>query len=423
MKNSMNDIMKIFLLMLIFIFFFALQQIEAQSESNTLQNDKCYTCHKENEILPEDFHANDIHLKPGLSCAGCHGGDPTAEDKDEAMSPKKGFIGVPSKKEIPDFCGRCHSDITIMRVYRPRIETDQVKQYFTSIHGQKLLKGDKKVATCVDCHTSHQIFPVKDARSSVYALNVPNTCQKCHSNTEYMKEYGISTDQFEKYKKSIHGINLLQNNDIGSPACNDCHGNHGATPPGVESVSHVCGNCHVNNMNYFAASPMSEPFRGSEIHACEQCHGYHQVLETNDEMIGVGEKSTCTECHSEGDKGHAAAQKIYGQIKNLVVKYDSAETDLKEVQIKGMDDVDILFLLQEANQKLIHSRTLVHTFDPGKIKETTSEGMNLTDQALTMANDEIKEFHTRRRGFGVAVAFIFVLAIALFVKIKDMEKN
>ena len=64
------------------------------------------------------------------------------------MSPSKGFIGVPKKKDIPKFCGKCHSNIDFMRVYQPRIATDQVSQYYTSLHGKKLLLGDENVADC-----------------------------------------------------------------------------------------------------------------------------------------------------------------------------------------------------------------------------------------------------------------------------------
>jgi len=93
---------------------------------------------------------------------------------------------------------------------------------------------------------------------------------------------------FEKFSQSVHGKMLLEERDTGSPACNDCHGNHGATPPGVSSISHVCGTCHVNNMQYFTASKMGETFSDQELHACEECHGNHGVQKTSDAMVGVG---------------------------------------------------------------------------------------------------------------------------------------
>ena len=168
---------------------------------------------------------------------------------------------------------------------------------------------------------------------------------------------------------------------------------------------------------------MAEPYKELEVHACEQCHGYHEVLETSDEMVGVGEASVCTDCHSSGDAGYEAAREIYASLTNFVSVYDSAEFKLKEVQKKGMDDVKILFLLKEAHQILIHTRTLTHSFTPERIEEKSLEGIEKSRQAITVAGMEISDYYFRRRGFGVASLFITVLVIALFFKIRSMDKE
>src|SRR3990172_6231757 len=317
------------------------------------EEDQCYTCHQELEILPEGFQEYDVHLQMGLSCAGCHGGDPTSDDEDIAMSKEKGFAGVPDRKEIPKFCGKCHSDPEYIRDYHPGIPTDQVSQYYTSVHGQKILKGDNKVAVCTNCHTTHGILPAKDPRSSVYPLNVPQTCRKCHSNSVYMKTYEIPSNQYELYAESVHGIALLDNKDIGAPACNDCHGNHGATPPGLTSVTFICGSCHVINMEFFRQTRMARAFEDMHFHGCEQCHGYHAIKKTSDKLVGVNKEAFCVNCHEEGETGYEAAKNIKFHISELVSLYDSAGTKATDVQIKGMNDIDIGFLLQEGRQKLI----------------------------------------------------------------------
>lgn len=401
---------------------FILNKIVAQQEVQYPEYDQCIICHKENEILPEDFDENDVHLTAGLSCAGCHGGNPSKEDMEESMSKEAGFMGIPSKQQIPQFCGKCHSNINFMREYQPRIPTDQVEQYYTSVHGEKLKKGDKKVADCTSCHSAHSILPAKDSRSTVYDLNVPMTCKKCHADPIYMKEYGIPTDQFMKYSESVHGIMLLENQDTGAPACNDCHGNHGAMPPGVNSVLHVCGTCHVNNMQYFSKTKMAREFEKLEIHGCEGCHGYHDVKKPSDDMVGTSEKAVCTNCHKKGEEGYNVAEKINTQLTRLVASYDSAKAKQNKVQRIGMDDVDINYLLQESHQSLIQARTLVHTFDPEKVGEKTNEGVSKAREALQLSIKEIKDYNSRRFGFGIATLFITVLAIALFLKIREMEK-
>jgi predicted CXXCH cytochrome family protein len=393
----------------------------ADNRLESLTEDQCVLCHTELESLPEGLLEADVHLREGLSCGGCHGGDPTAEDQDEAMSPEAGFVGVPSKNEIPGFCGKCHSDITFMRGFQPGISTDQVRQYETSRHGERLLDGDKKVADCVSCHTSHAILPHNDARSTVYPLNVPATCERCHGDPQYMEEYGIPTDQSEKFAGSVHGVALLENRDTGAPACNDCHGNHGARPPGVTSVIQICGQCHVNNMEYFAVSVMADVWETEGYGGCGECHGNHGVQKPFDDMVGTGENSLCVGCHDEGDAGYEAARAIRGHLARLSAANDEAEAKREEVHRRGMGDEDIVFLLQESHQDLVQARTLVHTFDPDQVGEKTGEGVIKAREALDLAFERIRESGNRRRWFGLATVFIIVLILATYLKVRQIE--
>jgi Cytochrome c3 len=386
------------------------------------KGDNCISCHIEDENMPAGFSDNDIHLQAGLSCAGCHGGDPAKDDADEAMSEKAGFIGVPDRKDIPNFCGKCHSDIRIMREYQPRINTDQVSQYYTSVHGMNFKKGDTHVATCISCHTSHRIMSAKDPRSTVHALNIPSLCNSCHGDKEYMSEYKIPTNQFEQYKKSVHGVALLEREDTGAPACNDCHGNHGATPPGI-TLAKVCGTCHVQNEEYFSKTRMAEEFQKEELHACLECHGTHNIDLPTDDMIGITEESICLDCHQKADRGYVVADSINTMLKNTVAAYDSAIVKQKEVQIIGMDDVDMNFLLQDAHQSLIHSRTLVHTFNPKQVKEKTDQSIEYSEKASSLGTIEIENYSTRRLGLGIATLFITILVISLIFKIKEIDKE
>jgi predicted CXXCH cytochrome family protein len=375
------------------------------------------------EILPADMSVDmsleDAHLKAGISCAGCHGGDPNDNDAEISMSRARGFTGIPLKKDIPNLCGKCHSNIEYMRKFRPRIVTDQVEQYYQSNHGKQLVRGDRNVADCTSCHTSHSILPVSDPRSSVYPLNIPVTCNKCHGNTELMSLYKLKTDQYENFNRSVHGTALLEKKDISAPACNDCHGNHGATPPGVESISHVCGTCHLHNMEYFQESKMSRIFSESGFHSCEQCHGHHYIPATGDQMLGTGKNSVCIQCHKAGDAGFRAADSIYNFLTGFAGLYEQANKQLVEIHTRGMNDIEIGYLLQESRQTLIQLRTLVHTFNIEKIRLKSAEGKQQVEQVLNLAGIEIREYHTRRLGYGFSMLVFVILALALFIKIRQ----
>jgi predicted CXXCH cytochrome family protein len=160
-----------------------------------------------------------------------------------------------------------------------------------------------------------------------------------------------------------------------------------------------------------------------QFHGCEQCHGYHAIKKTSDKLVGVNKEAFCVNCHEEGDTGYEAAKNIKFHISELVSLYDSAGTKATDVQIKGMDDIDIRFLLQEGRQKLIESRTLVHTFDLNKVVKKTEEGEKVVKQAIDLADQELDEYFSRRRGFAIATVVFILFAVALFLKIRDIEKK
>ncbi len=405
-------------LLLSSIFLLYVPGLYAEESVNT-----CLTCHEENDIMPGDFRADDVHLHAEISCVGCHGGDPTADDMDESMSAESGYIGIPSRMEMPAFCGKCHSRIEYMRVFQPRIPTDQVDQYYTSTHGKKLLEGSEIVAECASCHTAHGILPAKDTRSSVHAFNIPQTCNRCHGDADRMANTGHGSNQYKDYAVSVHGKALIEKSDAGAPACNDCHGNHGAAPPGTESVNHICGSCHLNNMEFFKTSIMGEGSESSESHSCDQCHGNHLIAKPSDEWLNVSASSICMECHSEGDEGHAAAVSMYSEISQSDSLYQLALLHLEDIQIKGMNDVDIQYVLKDAKQNLIQMRTMVHTFDPALIIEKSGEGKQLSQDAIALAGLEIAEFNKRRLGYGISTLTFVLLAFALYLKIRQIDTS
>ena len=88
-----------------------------------------------------------------------------------------------------------------------------------------------------------------------------------------------------------------------------------------------------------------------------------------------------------------------------------------------MDDVEIGFLLQDAHQSLVHARTTVHTFKPSSVKEKTDEALKNAHAAIKLGQKELDDYDFRRFGLGIATLIITLLAIALYLKIKEIEKE
>jgi predicted CXXCH cytochrome family protein len=322
-------------------------------------------------------------------------------------------------------CAKCHSNISYMRTYNPALPADQLDKYRTSIHGMRNAKGDAKAAECANCHGGHGIRSANDVRSLVYAENLPSTCSKCHSDAAYMKEYGIPTDQFEKFSRSVHGVALLQKHDRGAPACNACHGNHGAVPPGVESISKVCGVCHAFNADLFSASPHKQAFDKRHLPECETCHGNHEVWPATVSMLGVEKEAVCRRCHSETEnsKGFAIARTMRQLIDSLEHMQSQAVGLVEEAEQKGMEISEAKFKLRDVHQAQLRSRTMVHAFDEGKFRDVVGAGIKTADIAVNEANSAIEEYFFRRRGLGISTIIITFVAVSLYLFVRRIERR
>jgi predicted CXXCH cytochrome family protein len=310
-----------------------------------------------------------------------------------------------------------------MRRFNPKLVTDQLAQYATSRHGKLLAKGDTKVATCVSCHGVHGILPVSDARSSVYPTNVAKTCAHCHADATHMAGYKIPTDQFAKYQRSIHGELLLVKRDLSAPTCNNCHGNHGAYPPGADSVAAVCGQCHPTNKDLFVASPHKAAFARRGLPECVACHGNHEVRRTSDDMLGVGEVAVCIGCHAADSNGYQAAARMRTTVDGLRETIATATAGVSSAAVVGMEVSEAEFALQDAREVLVHTRTAVHAFDPAALEKVASAGTEKASTAGKTAAAALVELGDRRWMAIIPLGMIAIVGVLLYRKIRTLDDD
>ena len=384
----------------------------------------CLDCHSGLDaplkVTAEQF-AQDIHSQKGLTCVSCHGGDPTKDDPD-AMSKSAGFRTF-TRKDIPALCGKCHSDAAFMRKYNPSLRTDQYSQYQTSVHGKLLAKGDTKVAVCIDCHSVHDLRSPKDTRSTVHPLNVPKTCSRCHADAEYMKGHKIPTDQFAGYTDSVHYKALTVRGDLSAPTCVTCHGNHGAAPPGVDTVQNVCATCHVFQAQLFEASAHKEAFKAASLGGCITCHSNHRIKHPDDELLGTGDKSVCTNCHSSGDPGFKAAGDMHAQLARLDIEVKSAEELLDRAEDSGMEVSEARTAQDQARDTLTKARVTIHSLQAPKVAQDIDAGMKIGEKAQEAGKAALAERDYRRKGLGLSLIAILIMVVGLGLYIRQIERD
>ncbi len=317
------------------------------------EDDLCLMCHGDPSVFmgveggerlvlqPEDL-ARSVHGRAGVKCADCHQGLPfphtaaevppvrcgachrtqaiqhsrslhgQAAARGDTLAPTcvdcHGSHGILSRTDpqspirvmnIPFLCGECHHEGTPVSRTRNIPQDRILENYSLSIHGRGLFEAGLTVtAVCTSCHTSHNILPHTDPRSSIARENVARTCTQCHAQIEQVHEQVIEGRLWEEEPHRI-------------PACVDCHSPHRIRQVFYDqgAATEECLSCHgkpdIRGYSRVAGDTVSlfvdeEVYRGS-VHGqtgCAQCHtdvtpGLERACET------VRERVDCAACHAE----------------------------------------------------------------------------------------------------------------------------
>ena len=385
---------------------------------------ECHTALDDPRITPPvKLFADDVHAKAGFTCVFCHGGDARQEDQEKAHDPAKGFIGKPKPQQIPELCGKCHSDPALMKQYDPSQRVDQLSEYLSSGHGKALAHGDTTVAQCASCHGAHGIQPVKDSRSPVSPTRVAQTCNHCHGNKALMAAHKLPSDPYEKWSRSVHYRARVEKGDLSAPTCNSCHGNHGAAPPEVGSVVNVCGTCHATMADAFKLSPHWEAFKDLDLPGCVTCHENHQIVRPTEAFLGTGPESKCASCHEPDSAGGKGAAAMRQDLTALASEIAGARETLTRAAEAGMEVSKIRFDLSRADVALTMARTSVNLFLVAAVHDNAAAGLSVARAARQAARARLKEVDFRRRGLFVSLAVILITIVALLLTIRDRSRR
>lgn len=388
-----------------------------------LAKDSCVDCHSALDGAlqkPAVSFQKDIHATHGFSCADCHGGDRNADDPAAAMSRAKGFIGKPARTAVPKLCARCHSDANLMHKFDPQQRVDQYTLYQTSVHGKRIATGDDAAATCIDCHSVHDIRAVKDPLSPVYPLRIPETCAHCHADPKHMARYKIPTNQFQEYRTSVHWDALSKRGDLSAPNCASCHGNHGATPPQVSSVANVCGTCHVLFENLYNKSPHQPVFSAMGGGGCVVCHSNHGIHTPSPAML-AGSQAVCSQCHDAGSEGGKTAAEMAHLITGLDAALTRSDAVLKHARDSGMEVSEAQLRQMEGREDLVKARVAVHAFQLAAVAKPIKDGMAIAQETQRAGESALKERESRRLGLGLSLITIIITMLGLRFAIRSLE--
>ncbi len=168
---------------------------------------------------------------------------------------------------------------------------------------------------CVACHTDiddhgHRLLEEelqKIPAKSVTKGAAMQACITCHQA------------EYEQYKTSIHGVDVMNREESDPPFCTDCHGSHYILPASDErawtnpaNVPATCLKCHAEatiqqrfGLTKDVGGTFKESFHGmrSEIGSksvavCTSCHGSHDIYAAADPRSKVNAANVSKTCGS-----------------------------------------------------------------------------------------------------------------------------
>jgi len=238
-----------------------------------------------------------------------------------------------------------------------------------------------------------------------------------------MKPYQIPTDQYAQYSASVHHEALTVRGDLSAPNCATCHGNHGAAPPGVNTVQNVCATCHVFQAQLFEASPHKAAFQAGSLPGCITCHNNHKITHTSDAMLGTGKDSICTDCHTEGSSGFKAAGELAQMLSNLDSSIKRADVLIAKAEDSGMEVSEARNQQDQARDSLTKARVAIHSLRPAQVGKDVQAGLDLAVKAEQGGNTALAERDYRRKGLGLSLIAILLMLAGLGMYIRQIESN
>ncbi|HUF47419.1 MAG TPA: cytochrome c3 family protein [Vicinamibacterales bacterium] len=272
-------------------------------------NDVCLTCHGDpgatsaagrSVAVDETRFGGSVHGSMAMACVDCHTDLAATEDFPHA------------ERLARVSCSTCHSDA--------------VAAYDLSSHALARRQDTASVAaTCVDCHTAHEIRPAADPESTTYALNLPTTCSRCHGSADVIAAGRIAIGNVgAAYADSIHGRAISRSGLVVAATCTSCHGAHDIRPgsdPGSRvhraNIPSVCGACHegIERVYETGAHGVGVTSGIAQAAVCADCHTAHDIQRAEAPAWQLDVIAECGTCHT--DQIRTYRDTFHGQVTSL----------------------------------------------------------------------------------------------------------
>jgi cytochrome b subunit of formate dehydrogenase len=284
----------------------AAHPVDPVTGKRLIPNKRCMKCHgdeKERTDTRDDGTVVDIYVPTAEFDASVHG-------KQLCVSCHNTIRRVPHKESpgITVGCVDCHRETWAKHKDSkdPRYErlgevVKQIDGFMKSVHARPSRKDQSRTnATCYDCHEPHNVGTIGSQQRADHRLKNPEVCGSCHQK------------QLADYRKSDHGVAVLEKKDSESAVCSDCHTTHEIDSPKGDAVmlriAANCGSCHQDAQRTYRRSYHGQVNKLGYTNSakCFDCHGGHTVRGVDDPVSSIHANNrleTCQQCHENAPEG------------------------------------------------------------------------------------------------------------------------
>jgi cytochrome b subunit of formate dehydrogenase len=231
----------------------------AKYTNSVHRTNACVSCH--GDVTAK--HPDDNVTPRAVSCAICHA------DQSESYKGSAHALALKAGKTGAATCVDCHSKHDVLSHNAPgsplhftqlaktcgECHPEVAEQVQQSVHGKAVARGDREAATCTDCHAEHRI---EDLRHSSPIKISEQICSRCHASERISTKYRLPPDRVKTFMESYHGL-ASQYGSTRAANCASCHGVHlilpSADPRSLISTNNLvktCGKCHPGATENFA---------------------------------------------------------------------------------------------------------------------------------------------------------------------------
>ena len=201
-------------------------------------------------------------------------------------------------------CLVCHGDPALVRV----VDGVAVSYY---IDPETIAASVHASEQCVGCHVDFTYTAPHAAED--WAVTAKTACRNCHD--EQSVAVGTGVHRAEVATATPPADASSETSPAPRPLCGDCHGSHDMsalttdTPEAREAraVMHrdgweICGRCHEDYWYNYADYYHGAAYRQGALDApaCWDCHGWHEVIPSDERSSPVNESHLVETCGQDG---------------------------------------------------------------------------------------------------------------------------